>query len=50
MRSESNIKNTKKKKKREMYVKEKEKCEMLLKYVKAKCESDMRKYVKVKKC
>ena len=38
------------KKKREMYVKEKEKCEMLLKYVKAKCESDMRKYVKVKKC
>ena len=31
----------------EMYVKEKEKCEMLLKYVKAQCEIEMRKYVKV---
>ena len=36
----------------EMYVKEKEKkkCELFLMYVKAKCESEMRKYVKVKKC
>ena len=25
-------------------------CEMFLKYVKAKCESEMRKYVKVKNC
>ena len=33
----------------EMYVKEKEKYEMFLMYVKAKCESEMRKYVKVKK-
>ena len=29
--------------KREMYVKEKEKCEMFLKYVKVKCEKEMRK-------
>ena len=28
-----------------MYVKEKEKCEMFLKYVKVKCEKEMRKYV-----
>ena len=34
--------------KREMYVKEKEKCEMFLKYVKVKCEKEMRKYVKWK--
>ena len=36
----------------EMYVKEKEKkkCELFLMYVKAKCESEMRNYVKVKKC
>ena len=34
----------------EIYVKEKEKCEMFLKYVKAKCECEIRKYVKVKKC
>ena len=33
----------------EMYVKQKEKCKNFLKYVKAKCESKMRKYVKVKK-
>ena len=33
----------------ETYVKEKEKCEMFLKYVKTKCESEMRKYVKLKK-
>ena len=32
--------------KREMYVKEKEKYEMFLKYVKVKCEKEMRKYVK----
>ena len=32
----------------EMYVKEKEKCEMFLKYVNAKSENEMRKYVKVK--
>ena len=30
-------------------VEEKEKCEMLLKHVKTKCESEMRKYVKLKK-
>ena len=35
--------------KSEMYMKEKEKCEMFLKYAKGKCESEMRKYVKVKK-
>ena len=34
----------------EMYVKEKEKCEMFLKHMKTKCESEMRKYVKLKKC
>ena len=33
----------------EMYMKEKEKCEMFFKYVKAKCKSEMQKYVKVKK-
>ena len=33
----------------EMYIKEKEKCEMFFKYVKAKCKSEMQKYVKVKK-
>ena len=33
----------------EMYVKEKEKYEMFLKHVKTKCESEMRKYVKLKK-
>ena len=33
----------------ETYVKEKEKWEMFLKYVKTKCESEMRKYVKLKK-
>ena len=33
----------------EMHVKQKEKCKNFLKYVKAKCESKMRKYVKVKK-
>ena len=32
-----------------MYMKEKEKCEMFSKYVKAKCKSEMQKYVKVKK-
>ena len=32
-----------------MYVKEKEKCEMFLKYAKATCENEMRKYVNVKK-
>ena len=32
----------------EMYVKEKEKYEMFLKHVKTKCESEMRKYVKLK--
>ena len=32
------------------YVKEKEKYEMFLKHVKTKCESEMRKYVKLKKC
>ena len=31
-----------------MYAKEKEKCEMFLKYAKAKCGSEMRKYVKMK--
>ena len=31
----------------EMYVKEKEKCEMFLKNVRAKCNSKMRKYVKI---
>ena len=35
--------------KSEMYMKEKEKCEMFLNYAKGKCESEMRKYVKVKK-
>ena len=36
----------------ETYVKEKEKCEMFLKHVKTKRESEMRKYVKLnlKKC
>ena len=34
----------------ETFVKEKEKCEMFLKHVKTKCESEMRKYVKLKKC
>ena len=34
----------------EMYVKEKEKYEMFLKHVKTKCESEMRKYVKLRKC
>ena len=34
----------------ETYAKEKEKCEMFLKHVKTKCESKMRKYVKLKKC
>ena len=33
----------------EMYVKEKEKYEMFLKYAKTKCQSEMRKYVKLKK-
>ena len=33
----------------EMYMKEKEKCEMFFKYVKAKCKNEMQKYVKVKK-
>ena len=32
-----------------MYMKEKEKCEMFFKYMKAKCKSEMQKYVKVKK-
>ena len=32
----------------EMYVKEKETCEMFLKHVKTKCESEMRKYMKLK--
>ena len=32
----------------ETYVKEKEKCEMFLKYVKTKCESEIQKYVKLK--
>ena len=32
----------------EMYVKENEKCEMFLKNVKAKCESEMQEYVKMK--
>ena len=31
-----------------MYMKEKEKNEMFLMYVKAKCKSEMRKHVKVK--
>ena len=34
----------------ETYMKEKEKCKMFLKHVKTKCESEMRKYVKLKKC
>ena len=34
----------------ETYVKEKKKSEMFLKHVKTKCESEMRKYVKFKKC
>ena len=34
----------------ETYMKEKEKCNMFLKHVKTKCESEMRKYVKLKKC
>ena len=33
----------------EMYVKEKEKYEMFLKYAKAKCENEMQKYVNLKK-
>ena len=33
----------------EMYVKEKEKCEIFLKYVKIKCEGEMRKYMKLNK-
>ena len=32
-----------------MYVREKDKCEMFLKYEKAKSENEMRKYVNVKK-
>ena len=32
----------------ETYVKEKETCEMFLKHVKTKCESEMRKYMKLK--
>ena len=34
----------------ETYVKEKEKCEIFLKHGKTKCESEMRKYGKLKKC
>ena len=34
--------------KSETYVKEKEKCEMFLKHVKTKCESEIQKYVKLK--
>ena len=34
--------------KRNVCVKKKEKCQMLLKHVEAKCEIEMRKYVKVK--
>ena len=34
----------------ETYVKEKEKCKMFLKHVKTKWESEMQKYVKLKKC
>ena len=30
----------------EMYVKEKERCEIFLKYVNAKCKTEMRKYVR----
>ena len=32
----------------EMYLREKEKCEFFLKNVKAKCESKMREYFKIK--
>ena len=32
----------------EIYMQDKEKCEMFLKYVKAKCECQMQSYVKVK--
>ena len=32
----------------EMYVKEKEQCEMFLKHVKTKCKGEMRKYMKLK--
>ena len=34
---------------RETYVKEKERCEMFLKHVKTKCESEIQKYVELKK-
>ena len=30
----------------EMYVKEKKRCEIFLKYVNAKCKTEMRKYVR----
>ena len=33
----------------EMYVKEKEQCEMFLMHVKTKCKGEMRKYMKLKK-
>ena len=31
-----------------MYMKEKEKCQMFLRHVKAKCKSEIRKYIKLK--
>ena len=48
MQSKSNIKNVKQGMRKRNVCEKKEECEMFLKYVKAKCECEIRKYVKVK--
>ena len=49
-KAKAKLKMLSKKCESKMCVKEKEKYEMFLKHVKTKCESEMRKYVKLKKC
>ena len=49
LEAKANLKMLSKKCESETYVKEKEKCEMYLKYAKAKCKSEMQKYVILKK-
>ena len=48
--AKAKLKMLSKERESETYAKEKEKCEMFLKHVKTKCESEMPKYVKLKKC
>ena len=48
IQSKSDIKNVKQGMRKRNVCEKKEECEMFLKYVKAKCECEIRKYVKVK--